>query len=111
MHKIDNRVFFLRIVKIVRRQEYTIVPCLSENPAIMPRVNNGDAVRILSIAVKDRRQQNEQNNNEYSYHGFRKLNIQGIQFFNTIKFPDSMNELLTRVCERSQECSPGVYQK
>ena len=64
----------------------------------MPGINNGYAVCILTIAVRDRQQQ-EKNNDENACHLFRKLSSQGIQFFNAIKLPDSRQPVTAMISE------------
>src|SRR5260221_14050998 len=63
VHKIDHGIFFLRIVKIVGGQKNTKVPHLSKHTTIMPRINNGYIVCILSVGAKGERYQKEEINN------------------------------------------------
>jgi hypothetical protein len=77
----------------------------------MPGINNGYAIRLLRITVKGKRKQNEQNNNRYVCHFFKKLKIQGIQFFNTIKFHYSMNQLLTTGYKKFRAKIKGTFNK
>lgn len=66
MHKIDHGIFFVQIVKVTGRQEYSVVSYLCKYAAIMPRVDDSYFACILSTGDKSERLQNQQTNYKYA---------------------------------------------